>query len=481
MKRVLIPLLIVSTMLFTSSCGNRQGGEIPDETQIEAQDSVIQDRELFPIQDRNGKWGYIDRAGNIAIQPQYDYAYDFYGGYAFVENYSEGGGSIVMDRNGNETDKMREEVAKPEKEYTDGYEIIEREDAYHQTLYSVEDKDGNEIIPPEYDYIHRESDYIFAAAKYTGEIPRFVSALFDTEGNQLTDFIYYNVQGRDEYIMVTDGEYTYYLDAYGKPVDGFPKLEGMGSITLTGDLWRIEIDGDMRYEDSVGNIIWSNAATETTLGDIALTDIVYKPNMNTYAHYPEIIDPQGRYAAEEINETLKGIVIDSAGWYVESEDVSESEYWKHRDYSGDYSANRIGDMLMIEFSGYIYTGGAHGMPFLDTLHFDLISGEIFELGDLFVEGSDYENALIDIMWNEIETDRVTKGEREQKVNDFVDKSYLKCDNFRLKDGHIEIYHTPYALASFADGFVQFDISYDKLDGIIDKEGTLYKRMRGEQI
>ena len=54
---------------------------------------------LYSYFDESGKWGYIDKDGNIKINPQWDIAYDFYLGYGIVSNNSLWG---LIDQNGNE-------------------------------------------------------------------------------------------------------------------------------------------------------------------------------------------------------------------------------------------------------------------------------------------------------------------------------------------------------------------------------------------
>jgi len=196
----------------------------------------------------------------------------------------------------------------------------------------------------------------------------------------------------------------------------------------------------------------------TVLDDITVTAILYTPNTNTVIRYPELTAENNKYALNRINAELREEAFDEA-----------DDDWRSRDYKMDYTVYRIGDVLVAELSGYVYTGGAHGMPFLETMHFDLISGDDFDLEDLFTKGSRYESALADIMWQDIESGNV-------RVWDTTKKSDLECDNFRLKDDHIEIYFEPYELSSFADGFVTFEIPYTKIDSIIDKNGVLYNRM-----
>src|SRR3954462_2626566 len=51
---------------------------------------------LFPIR-QDGKWGYINRTGEVVIKPQYDDAWDFSEGLAYVR---EGARRGLIDKTG---------------------------------------------------------------------------------------------------------------------------------------------------------------------------------------------------------------------------------------------------------------------------------------------------------------------------------------------------------------------------------------------
>jgi hypothetical protein len=44
--------------------------------QVVSNTEVFPDNKIFSYSDENGKWGYKDKAGNIVIEPQYDFATD---------------------------------------------------------------------------------------------------------------------------------------------------------------------------------------------------------------------------------------------------------------------------------------------------------------------------------------------------------------------------------------------------------------------
>lgn len=69
----------IALALFLAACGaNEQKDRAPTESDA---------GNLYPIRE-DGRWGYIDRSGNLAIEPRFDRAWPFSGGVALVK---EGG------------------------------------------------------------------------------------------------------------------------------------------------------------------------------------------------------------------------------------------------------------------------------------------------------------------------------------------------------------------------------------------------------
>jgi len=96
---------------------------------------------------QNGKWGYIDKSGNLIVPPQYDRVFDFYNGLSIVANgensFREGSWGII-DIQGNTI--IDPQIENP---YSRIYNFYEYEIAKADLTYSRcvgLDREGDEII-----------------------------------------------------------------------------------------------------------------------------------------------------------------------------------------------------------------------------------------------------------------------------------------------------------------------------------------------
>lgn len=145
MKKKILMIEIVAVfmiMLVTlTGCGNKEDTKSNEQTEVGKLDIEVEELREFSENlvgvKINGKWGYMDKKGNIVIDFLYESASEFSEGLAAVQKdgkygYINNKGNIVIDfkyRTANSFDS--------------GYAVIR-----DGTYYGVIDKEGNEIIAP---------------------------------------------------------------------------------------------------------------------------------------------------------------------------------------------------------------------------------------------------------------------------------------------------------------------------------------------
>jgi hypothetical protein len=129
--------------------------------------------------------------------------------------------------------------------------------------------------------------------------------------------------------------------------------------------------------------------------------------------------------------------------------------------------NNQRDVLSLSQLNYTYHyHAAHGMPYIKSLTFDLQSGKVSELKDLFKPGSDYVKRLSDIISTQI------KDRNIQLLGDF--KGIRENQDFYIADKSLVVYFQLYEITPYVFGFPMFPISVYELEDIIDENGLLGK-------
>ena len=122
----------------------------------------------------------------------------------------------------------------------------------------------------------------------------------------------------------------------------------------------------------------------------------------------------------------------------------------------------INDFEMFEISSYVFTGGAHGMPYSEYLVFDQKTKNRVQLADMLQSGKKPQfkaltyNAYKD--WVKTLDEDVMSYERNWP--------FTLSDNVTLTDKGIDILYQPYAIAPYAYGMPILSIPYNKLGGVI---------------
>lgn len=135
------------------------------------------------------------------------------------------------------------------------------------------------------------------------------------------------------------------------------------------------------------------------------------------------------------------------------DDLLKYQYEAYVTYKVPYDKNNI---ISIILTKYQFTGGAHGMTFLDAFNYNLLDGEKLKLQDLFKKDIDYEKIINDFINYEISKnqDKYFKGE-----DGF--KGIAKNQNFYLEEDGIVIYFSLYEIAPYYVGIPTFKLKYDE--------------------
>jgi len=113
---------------------------------------------------------------------------------------------------------------------------------------------------------------------------------------------------------------------------------------------------------------------------------------------------------------------------------------------------------------YWFAGGAHGMTVLKSVTFNLGTGNIYRLEDLFKENVNYVKPLSNIIKRQI---------KEKNIPIIADFTEIKPDqDYYIENRTLMIYFQLYELAPYVYGFVTFPIPTREIQDIIRANGLL---------
>lgn len=375
----------------------------------------------------NGKYGYLNIDGSVAIEPQYTSALPFTEGRAVVnsaENYGNAYGLI---------DKQ-------------GVQIIPTK--YSEVLQLGEDRVaiGTPLFPNQ---PYRGSRFLIADA-ITGAI--------------LSNHTLLGVNNyQDGLASVFDAKETYFIDKSGKRAAQPPVIPGEGTLTLSGRLIRADVDQRIAYYDRQGKQIWRQNGVIPLRPPYSVVEKKYKPNRYYLVYYPVVEGIANAEVSREVNDKLRKLSLaEDAGSDGASQDFS---------YNGDFSVAFFRkNLLVLELTGYRYPfGAAHGMPTRIYTHTNLRTGRFYKLGDLFKPGSRYVEKLSKIVGKQIENDPQYSYVFPDAYQGITSNQPFFVDNEALY-----LYFAPYEIAPYAAGFPTFRIPYAEIMGLISTEGEFWQ-------
>lgn len=460
-------------------------------------------RALFSGTDKNGKYlyGYLNRDGKEVISLTYETGSDYKDGkaivklkennyelidvngnvinsynYEFVGNMSEGllvfqekpGDKYgFIDEKGNVIIPPKFSSAQP---FSQGRAVVNMSEDY-LNAYGLIDRSGSFIIKPQYnDIIILGEDRVAVGEAIKKDEPYIGSkyAIADTNGTFLTDFLYYGIsEYANGVASAYDDKYTFFIDKKEEMVKDLPKVEGSGILTIDGDIIKAVVDYRTYYLDKSGKIVWKQNSIIPLDKDRKIQEVKYKPNKDYLVYYPQLQGINDKYVEKQVNDKLAKL-----------SSLKEVEPNKQLDYSylGDFSVEFFKDnILVLELDGYeYYFGAAHGMPSRVYPAINLVTGEFYELKDLFKENSDYVKVISDIIGQEIKN-----NSKYSYVFPDTYKGIKANQPFYVDEEALYIYFAPYEIAPYAAGFPTFKIPFKDIADIVNTNGSFWRAFHND--
>lgn len=457
-------------------------------------------RAIFADTTSEGKYlyGYLDQDGNEVIPLQYEMAHDFHNGKAVVRVREKE--HALIDRAGKilqtypyyTVGVLREGKMSFQKDLSDlfGY-IDERGDIVikpqfrtaqqfqndraivsneknHWNRYGLIDQNGKVVMELKYDDLRMLGSERLAVGKAQNpEIPYFTSiyAVATTDGQFLSDFNYFGLMNYEHgFASAYDENNTFFIDLEGKIAKHLPIVSGSGTLMFIGDLIKANVDFRLAYYRRDGHLIWQQNTSFPLSQKYYITEKKFRPNKDYIVYVPQIAGMKDKAIEKKVNEKLEILS--------QVKDLPSNVPLDYT-YTGDFSVEFFQkNLLVLELEGYHYPlGAAHGMPYRNYPHVDLVTGQFFTFADLFKENSDYVAVLSEIIQKQIDS-----GESEFSSYIFPNayKGIKPDQPFYVMVDKLAIYFEPYEIAAYAAGFPTFYIPYEEIMDLIDTEGAFWK-------
>lgn len=125
--------------------------------------------------------------------------------------------------------------------------------------------------------------------------------------------------------------------------------------------------------------------------------------------------------------------------------------------------DRRDDLIIIELSSYLHTGGAHGMPGRGFINYDRTLQQALSLDDMLLPGRRA------VFWEVVQQAHQAWLIREKLDQDdaFVrDWPFQQTANIALTSGALSLKYDVYSIAPYAMGHPELKLPYGRLKGIL---------------
>jgi len=176
---------------------------------------------------------------------------------------------------------------------------------------------------------------------------------------------------------------------------------------------------------------------------------------------PAIQEINNFYKEQRISQikSFKSDALKTIGEFYEANDIVVTD-----ELTYEVTYNKNGYLCILQ-SGYINTGGAHGMPYLIAHTFDLNTGKEVTLKDIFQLSNEEMTLKIARAFNKM-FKKDTENSYWEDALKTVKKTADLSSPFYLTDKGVCFYYSPYDLACYARGFVEVTLHYSNNNDIL---------------
>jgi hypothetical protein len=180
-----------------------------------------------------------------------------------------------------------------------------------------------------------------------------------------------------------------------------------------------------------------------------------------HLHYPVVSGLPDKDVERRINHRIQDLMYQMIRDEGYVEDLT-------KDFTGSYKirVNQNG-ILSLSVEMYSYAeGAAHGLTVVKSLTFDLKTGRVYRLRDLFRLNSNYKAIINDFIRQEI------KAKDIPLIAKFTGIS--EDEDFYLTENALVIYFQLYEYTPYAYGIPEFAIPYRALQRVVNPKGPIPK-------
>lgn len=120
-------------------------------------------------------------------------------------------------------------------------------------------------------------------------------------------------------------------------------------------------------------------------------------------------------------------------------------------------------LVIVEFSSYLSTGGAHGMPGRGFINYDRSLEKVLSLQDMLLPG---QAAAFWKLAEQAHTSWLVANQLDQNPEFVSSWPFERTDNIALGQAAVLLKYNVYSIAPYSSGHPQLTIAYSRLRGIL---------------